>query len=534
MYALENGRICDSQFWHTLTENVRIRSSGEAARILRQLQSDGVLPEMHNYTWAQLCIAFCFAKTKSAKEWEIKKVGHLKIEGGLEIPGFNTCFNQKDGKGEEKFWLTYISQRMFNENPNNKFSKQELIGYIRLAWHNGAIMLEQRYQKALDAYEGSKVDAKNILFNELAQLASSHPSPASSHNSPAPFTGSLKTDGFNEVKAENASPKNIGTGEKIVAALQRIGKGVKQQKFLGRGVKYDSYLIQFAEFNDWRKLAKPFCSAMGIKPETNAVRAEQYAGLPHAYEIKILRDEDDWDKYGEAEFQAALKRYPSSGQDFALPVCLGLDEAGKAVFQDFAAAPHAIVAGATGMGKSAVVRAMLHSLFALVSPDEVEIAIAYCKMHDDFAMFSHYPNLWRKQIITEPQDAYEALEYFVAEMDRRYQNPSEPRKKIVVMIDELVDLLAVNKEAENLLIRLAIKARAAGIHLLLATQRPDAETLSGQLRDNLTVKIALRVPKSTSSNIILGESGAEDLVDKGDHLVKWNGEKTQFLHGYNV
>ena len=119
-------------------------------------------------------------------------------------------------------------------------------------------------------------------------------------------------------------------------------------------------------------------------------------------------------------------------------------------------------------------------------------------------------------------------------MDRRYQNPSEPRKKIVVMIDELVDLLAVNKEAENLLIRLAIKARAAGIHLLLATQRPDAETLSGQLRDNLTVKIALRVPKSTSSNIILGESGAEDLVDKGDHLVKWNGEKTQFLHGYNV
>ena len=523
MYALENGKVCDSQFWHTLTENVRIKSSGEAARILRRLQDDGVLPTMHNYTWAQLCIAFCFAKTKSVKEWQETKIS---LKDGLEIPSFNTCFNQKDEKGEEKFWLAYISQRVFNESPYHKFSKKYLIDYIQLAWHNGAILLEQRYQKALNAYDGNIVEAKTILFNELAQLASSHQTPASSHHHPAPLSGSLKT--------ENTAPKNVEMGEKIVAALQSMGKGVKQQKFLGRGVKYDSYLIQFVEYNDWNKLHKEFCSAMGFKQADNIVRVEQYSGLPHAYEIKILRDENDWDKYGKDEFQAALKHYQSSKQNFALPVCLGLDEAGKAVFQDFADAPHAVIAGATGMGKSVVMRAMLRSLFELVSPDEVEIAIVYCKEYDDFAMFSHYPNLWRKQIISEPQAAYEALEYFVAEMDRRYQNKNESRKKIVVVIDELVDLLAVSKDAEEHLIRLAIKARAAGIHLLLATQRPDAETLSGQLRDNLNVRIALRVPKSSSSNIILGESGAEDLVGKGDHLVKWNGGKTQFLHGYNV
>ena len=528
MYALENGKVCDSQFWHTLTDNVRIKSSGEAARILRRLQDDGVLPTMHNYTWAQLCIAFCFAKTKGVKEWKVREVGQLKTEGGLEIPSFNTCFNQKDEKGEEKFWLAYISQRLFNEGLNYKFNKQQLIGYIRLAWHNGAILLEQRYQKALDVYDSNIVEAKNILFNELAQLASSHQSSAPNHNhSIPPISGSLKP--------QNAAPANVEMGKKIVAALQGIiGKGVKQQKFLGRGVKYDSYLIQFAEYNDWHKLAKPFYSAMGVKQEDKAIRAEEYSGLPHAYEIKILREESDWDKYEEPEFQAALAHYKSSGRQFALPVCLGLDEAGKAVFQDFATAPHAVIAGATGMGKSVVMRAMLRSLFELVSPDEVEIAIVYCKEYDDFAMFSHYPNLWRKQIISEPQAAYEALEYFVAEMDRRYQNKNESRKKIIVVIDELVDLLAVSKDAEEHLIRLAIKARAAGIHLLLATQRPDAETLSGQLRDNLNVRIALRVPKSSSSNIILGESGAEDLVGKGDHLVKWNGGKTQFLHGYNV
>ena len=524
MYALENGKVCDSQFWHTLTENVRIKSSGEAARILRRLQDDGVLPTMHNYTWAQLCIAFCFAKTKGVKEWQETKIS---LKDGLEIPSFNTCFNQKDEKGEEKFWLAYISQRVFNESPYHKFGKKYLIDYIQLAWHNGAIMLDARYQKALDVYDGNIVEAKNILFNELAQLASSHQSSASNLNQPAPLSGSLKP--------QNAAPANVEMGKKIVAALQGIiGKGVKQQKFLGRGVKYDSYLIQFAEYNDWRKLAKPFCSAMGVKQEDKAIRAEEYSGLPHAYEIKILRDENDWDKYEEPEFQAALAHYKSSGRQFALPVCLGLNEAGKAVFQDFADAPHAVIAGATGMGKSVVMRAMLRSLFELVSPDEVEIAIVYCKEYDDFAMFSHYPNLWRKQIISEPQAAYEALEYFVAEMDRRYQNKNESRKKIVVVIDELVDLLAVSKDAEEHLIRLAIKARAAGIHLLLATQRPDAETLSGQLRDNLNVRIALRVPKSSSSNIILGESGAEDLVGKGDHLVKWNGGKTQFLHGYNV
>ena len=274
---------------------------------------------------------------------------------------------------------------MFNEGLNYKFNKQQLIGYIRLAWHNGAILLEQRYQKALDVYDGNIVEAKNILFNELAQLASSHQSSASNHHHPAPISGSLKT--------ENAAPKNVEMGEKIVAALQGIiGKGVKQQKFLGRGVKYDSYLIQFAEYNDWHKLAKPFCSAMGVKQEDKAIRAEEYSGLPHAYEIKILRDENDWDKYEEPEFQAALAHYKSSGQQFALPVCLGLDEAGKAVFQDFADAPHAVIAGATGMGKSVVMRAMLRSLFELVSPDEVEIAIVYCKEYDDFAMFCDYPS----------------------------------------------------------------------------------------------------------------------------------------------
>lgn len=156
MYELDDDKICNDKYWVTLTENTHIKSSGEAAKILKQLESDGVLPKMQNHEWARLCIAFCFAKTKNIKDWEQKP----SMDGGLEIASFNTCFNQNGKKGEEKFWLAYISQRMFDEVPERKFTKKHLFAYIQLAWHNGAKLLEERYRKALDYCDSSIVEAK--------------------------------------------------------------------------------------------------------------------------------------------------------------------------------------------------------------------------------------------------------------------------------------------------------------------------------------------------------------------------------------
>ena len=102
------------------------------------------------------------------------------------------------------------------------------------------------------------------------------------------------------------------------------------------------------------------------------------------------------------------------------------------------------------------------------------------------------------------------------------------------MIDELADLIDVSSDAEGHLVRLAQKARSAGMYLLLATQRPDAKTLSGRLRDNLPTKNCVENRQTPVSEIILGERGAENLTAKGDHLVKWNNEAARFLHGYNV
>jgi len=187
MYELDDDKICNDKYWVTLTENTHIKSSGEAAKILKQLESDGVLPKMQNHEWARLCIAFCFAKTKNIKDWEQKP----SMDGGLEIASFNTCFNQNGKKGEEKFWLAYISQRMFDEVPERKFTKKHLFAYIQLAWHNGAKLLEERYRKALDYCDGSIVEAKKIFFDELAGLAAQHRDGGSDGATQA-VSGSLK------------------------------------------------------------------------------------------------------------------------------------------------------------------------------------------------------------------------------------------------------------------------------------------------------------------------------------------------------
>lgn len=277
------------------------------------------------------------------------------------------------------------------------------------------------------------------------------------------------------------------------------------------------------------------------------MRCARIRGEANTWHINILRPLDTWRQFGKDEFQAALRQYRTSAQKFRLPVCIGFDEKGEPSFQDFAVSPHAIVGGETGSGKSVLVRAMLASMFELAPQNETEIAVAYCKTYADFADFENRPNLWESRIISDAEEAADVLAGFAAEMDERYhlmdgykakdisEIPQAIRPKcLVVMIDELADLIDVSSEAEGHLVRLAQKARAAGIHLLLATQRPDAKTLSGRLRDNLPTKIALKTSKRQSSEIILGESGAEDLPAKGDHLVKLANGTVQFLHGYNV
>ncbi|MGY2325974.1 FtsK/SpoIIIE domain-containing protein [Pseudomonas sp. SDT2931_S440] len=228
-----------------------------------------------------------------------------------------------------------------------------------------------------------------------------------------------------------------------------------------------------------------------------------------------------------------------------MPVSPGVDVLGQPMIFDLAEAPHLFIAGATGSGKSVCLNALLLSLAMSSRPPEL---LMIDPKGVDFADFNGYARLRTGKVITDMAQAIAALRDVVEEMERRQEllreygarNIAEaqlagaPLQRLVVVIDELADFMLGRTGAEEPLIRLAQKARATGIHLLLATQRPEAATFSGLLRANVPARIALTVQKATDSRIILDESGAEKLLMRGDMLVKLPGRPSQRVHGVRV
>lgn len=226
----------------------------------------------------------------------------------------------------------------------------------------------------------------------------------------------------------------------------------------------------------------------------------------------------------------------------ALPVSPGVDIAGRPFVFDLADAPHLFVAGATGSGKSVCLNALILSL--LMAREAPELLIIDPK-GVDFADYEGCARLRGRRVIVDMAEAVGLLRALVEEMEVRQvrlrelgvRNIADARRagsdmrRLVVVVDELADFLMGKSGAEEPLVRLAQKARASGIHLILATQRPDAATFPGLLRANIPSRIALTVQKATDSRIILDETGAENLLMRGDMLVKLAGRDPARVHG---
>jgi len=275
-----------------------------------------------------------------------------------------------------------------------------------------------------------------------------------------------------------------------------------------------------------------------------------------------------------------------------LPMALGKDIAGNPVIADLAKAPHLLVAGATGMGKSVSINTMILSLLYTATPKDVRMIMVDPKMLE-FSMYEGIPHLLLP-VVTEPKKASLALKWAVNEMERRYQllsakgvrNIDSYNKKIageerelqeqealddaeiieeleeilegeeissdplpfvedtpllehshlpyiVVIVDELADLMMVaGREVEEHIARLAQKARASGIHLILATQRPSVDVITGLIKANLPTRIAFKVSSKVDSRTILDGNGAEALLGMGDMLYMPPGTSLiQRLHG---
>lgn len=223
-----------------------------------------------------------------------------------------------------------------------------------------------------------------------------------------------------------------------------------------------------------------------------------------------------------------------------VPVILGKDISGESQTIDLTQTPHILIAGSTGSGKSVCVNAMILSILYLCTPAQCKLILIDPKIVE-LKLYNGIPHLLTP-VITEPAKAFQALQYCISEMERRYANleamsvrdiktynkriierevGAEPMPYIVVIIDEFADLMATSgKELEAIVARLAAMSRAIGIHLVLATQRPSVDVITGLIKSNIPSRIAFMVASNMDSRIILDKTGAEKLLGKGDMLYK--------------
>jgi len=243
--------------------------------------------------------------------------------------------------------------------------------------------------------------------------------------------------------------------------------------------------------------------------------------------------------------------------DALLPLALGVNIAGAPVVVDLAKMPHLLVAGTTGSGKSVAINAMLCSLLMRHAPESLRLILIDPKMLE-LSVYEEIPHLLAP-VVVDPHKAAKALAWAVFEMERRYRLMSEakvrnitgynafvdrwrPQKEgdtpperlplIVIVIDELADLMMVaGKEVEQAICRIAQKARAAGIHLILATQRPSVDVITGLIKANLPSRLAFQVSSRVDSRTILDQMGAEHLLGHGDGLLLLRGRELIRVHG---
>lgn len=235
------------------------------------------------------------------------------------------------------------------------------------------------------------------------------------------------------------------------------------------------------------------------------------------------------------------KRFMSESIKTVIPI--GQDTNGKNMYADIAKMPHMLVAGTTGSGKSVFLNTIITSLLMKNTPDDMQLFLIDPKMVE----FSKFQSLRYVHCVYEATEAVKLLSALCAEMDNRYaflarnscrdidafnkKHPSNKMPRLILIVDELADLMDTGskKQVETNIVRIAQKARAAGIHMILSTQRPTVNVVSGRIKANIPCRVALSVTSKTDSMVILDRVGAESLLGNGDMLFL-DGKNSKIAH----
>ena len=354
---------------------------------------------------------------------------------------------------------------------------------------------------------------------EPAQAFSEERELAPGEYTPPPFSMLSLGHGNPEHDAEGTSQRltlalsDLGVVAHVVRAV--VGPRVTRYELrLGSGVKVGK--VRNLQQDIAYALAATEVRILAPIPGKSAVGVE----VPNTRPAKVTLGD---------VFQA----YPDAN-DWTLPVGLGKDISGRAVFFDLSEMPHLLVAGTTGSGKSVMLNGLLTSLLLTTDPRQVKMVLIDPK-RVELSQFARVPHLITP-VVTDVKKAANALAWAVAEMERRYEvlekigvrsvegyndRAETQMPYVVVVIDELADLMMqAGAKVEDAIIRLAQKARAVGIHIVVATQRPSVDVITGMIKANVPSRIAFAVSSQVDSRVILDSPGAEALLGMGDMLYK--------------
>ena len=392
-----------------------------------------------------------------------------------------------------------------------------------------AEVIEKPKEKEKKISLSMKVDAEELSELESLRGGDGAAEPVIKQSYVFPPISLLKED--TNPKGADVSNEMNENAAILRETLASFNIGIKDQILCSRGPTITRYELRPEVGVRVRSIAN-LIDDISLSLATSGVRIE--APIPNKPYVGIeVPNRDRLTVF----LRSLIENEKFSNDSSKLTACLGSDVGGHPVFFDISKMPHLLIAGATGMGKSVCINSIIISLLYKASPDEVKLILIDPKKVE-FNVYKDIPHLYAP-IVSDPKKAAGALASAVAEMERRFElieevgvrdinnynaiTADDPEReylpKMVIIIDELADLMMTAPgEVESSICRLAQKARAAGIHIIIGTQRPSVDVITGLIKANVPSRIACTVASQVDSRTIIDIAGAEKLIGKGDML----------------